>query len=225
MKSLGAHLLAAVLIGSATLHGCQATKPAPQRTASAPIDLQPARIDYVDSDAFDVLFETTLLNGPPVIAVQTEFDKPEWGPRLNAWIAAWNMGGRKARGQIPTLPKIVVDGDSIREFRLLVDDLMTRVEDSARAGTQWWAEKRMREQRVALLKPYNLRFHMDARDKIQLIFFHGDYAAQHSGFVRTLGNADEESAEWTRTYCCSRCKEKSIPATTVVPTSGGPVNR
>jgi hypothetical protein len=217
MKRIASRVTLLTWLALTTAFGCRSTKPDAATVEAPPSpNRQPVRIDYVDTDAFDVLFETALLNADPVIFIQTGHNKPDWGPRLNAWIAAWNVGGRtdgsKVRGQIPPLPKVVVDGDSIREFRLLIDDLMGRVEESARAGTQWWAERRMRERRVALLKPYNLRFHVDDKEQIQLIFFHGQYAAYHAEFVRSLGQTDREGCDdWVRGYCCSRCKNPPAP--------------
>ncbi len=138
--------------------------------------------------------------------IQTENQKPDWGDRLNAWLAAWNMGSRKARGQAP-LPSVTIDGDSIREFRLLVDDLMGRVENLARTGSTWFAEERTRSRRVALLKPYNLRFHQDEGGNIQLIFFNGAYAQYYGQFLKTTGPAEGSGAEeWSRTFQCSRCR-------------------
>jgi hypothetical protein len=215
MKSVLSRLGLLAGLGLVIALGCKTKNPAPVTRDSPPrAGLQAARLDYVDSEAFDLLFETTLLNSQPVIVVQTDHGKPEWGPRLNAWIAAWNEGRqtqvRRVRGQIPAVPSVVVDGDSIREFRLLIDGLMGRVEESARAGTQWWVEKTMRERRVALLRPYSLRFHLDADDRIQLIFFHGVYAAYHKDAVRSLANPDgDESLEWSPGYCCSRSRGRT----------------
>jgi hypothetical protein len=189
--------------------GCRTPKP-DLSTVETPstADLRPTHIDYADADAFDALFETALVSQDPVIFIQTDHRKPDWGPRLNAWIAAWNLGSRpnetKARGQVPVVPKVTVDADSIRELRLLIDDLMGRVEDSARAGVTWWAETRMRNRRVALLKPYNLRFHVGDDGRIQLVFFHGDYAAKYEDFVRSLEGAGD--GPWVRTYQCSHCR-------------------
>src|SRR4051812_25704754 len=59
---------------------------------------EPTPVDYVDTDAFDRVFEAELVAGAPAILVRTEHEKPDWGPRLNAWIAAWNRGGR-SRGR------------------------------------------------------------------------------------------------------------------------------
>ncbi|MBY0456923.1 MAG: hypothetical protein K2V38_06270, partial [Gemmataceae bacterium] len=133
----------------------------------------------------------------------------EWGARLNAWVAAWNAGRRadtfRARGQIPGAPTVVVDADSIREFRLLIDGLVSRSEESARTGTRWWAEKALRDRRVALLRPYNLRFHLDDANHIQLIFVHADHAARYGDILRSLVNmAGDEALEWSPDYSCSR---------------------
>src|SRR5205807_7926716 len=117
-------------------------------------------LDYTDNDAFDALFEAALVNQDPGIVVRTQRQTPDWGARLNAWIAAWNQGGRSrsARGQA-ALPRVVIDGDSIREFRLLVSGLLDRIEEAAQAGSAWYSDQRQRSRRIALLRPYNLRFH------------------------------------------------------------------
>ena len=174
------------------------------------------RLEYVDTEAFDVLLETALLNAPPVLFLQTGHTKPDWGPRLNAWIAAWNRGGsvappgRTTRMQAPFLPGVTVDGDSIREFRLLIDSLMDRVEDLAGKGSAWYVEERTRSHRVALLKPYNLRFHMDEDTHIQLIFFNGAYSSSYPEFVRSItASGWGEDAKWARTFECSHCKHSA----------------
>jgi hypothetical protein len=106
--------------------------------------------------------------------------------------------------QAPFVPKVVVDGDSIREFRLLVEGLMDRLDERARQGLAWLSEEKMRGRRVKLLKPYNLRFHMDEDGAIQLILFHGRFADFYPEFVRSLAAADE-GEEWERNYVCSLC--------------------
>jgi hypothetical protein len=170
--------------------------------------IRPTVIQYVDADGFDALFESALKNADPAILIQTDTTKPDWGARLNAWIAAWNMGGpadgrrRTARGQSP----LTINGESIRELRLLVDDLMGKVETLADKGSAWWAEERTRSRRVALLKPYSLRFHQGADKNIQLIFFHGAYAAQYRDFMATLADGGDVPDDWARTVECSQCK-------------------
>lgn len=179
-----------------------------------PPGLQPVALDYTEEDAFDVLFETALINQEPVILIQTETSRPDWGPRLNAWIAAWNRGGKvvdgpsvKARMQAPLLPA-TVNGETLREFRLLVDDLMTRVEDLARRGSSWWAEERTQRRRIDLLRPYSLRFHLDENKNIQLIFFNGMYAEYYRRMMDSLAvNATDDSHEWSRDVTCSTCKK------------------
>ena len=182
--------------------------------APPPADFVPTRIDYVDSDAFDTLLESALVNRDPVIIIQTPNRKPDWGGRLNAWIAAWNRGGpvdpapRTARGQIP-IPGVKVDEGTLREFRLLVGGLMDRVDVLARDGSAWWAEERVRTRRVALLKPYDLRFHLGEGGDIDLVFFNGNYASSYPDFVRSLTGAPadtDEPEKWARTFRCSRCR-------------------
>lgn len=182
-----------------------------------PPSIQPTVLIYADSDAFDSLLESSLLNRDPAILIQTASQKPDWGPRLNAWIAAWNMGGPVVakeplavmRMQAP-LPSVVINGDSIHEFRLLIDDLMGRVNGLASNGSAWWKIDSVQRSRVALLKPYNLRFHIDSAKNIQLILFNGQYPSQHRAFVHATANPDEEGyEEWARTYSCSRCRENT----------------
>ncbi|HUR54018.1 MAG TPA: hypothetical protein VMZ71_07795 [Gemmataceae bacterium] len=208
--------LALVAGASLAVAGCKTPPDSPRPTNSAqPAELSVVRLDYADTDAFDLLFETNLRIAQPVIVVHTGHDKPEWGARLNAWIAAWNAGGQnggvRGRGQLPA--GVVVNGDSVREFRLLIEDLMNRAEGSAQAGTRWWAERSMRDHRIALLRPYNLRFHADAEGHIQLIFFHGRHAAQYKDAVRALAEPGEPD-EWTRGYHCSRSKDRSADSAT-----------
>jgi hypothetical protein len=180
-----------------------------------PSDLQPTVIPYVESSGFDTYFESLLVNQTPVILVQTETSTPDWGPRLNAWIAAWNMGGRvevkgrhgTLRSQVPS--PVTVNGETIREFRLLVDDLLGKVETLARARASWWAQERVRARRVELLKPYNLRFHLDENNHIQLIFFNGIYSDSYDNFTRALGavSDEEEPGRWSRIVTCSHCRK------------------
>src|SRR5262249_9590811 len=162
---------------------CRSMSRSLKEEAPDPPEVTPTQLDYVDADGFDALFETALTNQDPVILIRTGRSQPDWDARLNAWIAAWNRGdnaGRraKARGSAPEEPAIVrgqaplgkvpLDGESIRELRLLVTALLDRVEEAAQSGSSWWAEERMRSRRVALLRPYSLRFHMDEEGLIQL---------------------------------------------------------
>jgi hypothetical protein len=172
-----------------------------------PPGVQTFTLDYVDSSAFDGLFESALVNREPVIVIHTGRTRPDWDGRLNAWIAAWNMGGtvrgRAPRAQGP-LPKVGIDGETIREFRLLVTALMDRVEDLARKRSTWWAEERVRARRVGLLRPYSLRFHRGEDGTIQLIFFNGEHAGRYPEFVRAL--TEDEDRAWSRDVECSECK-------------------
>jgi hypothetical protein len=180
-----------------------------QSAAARPLAVRPTVLDYVDSEAFDALFESALVNQDPAILVRSGLAKPDWGGRLNAWIAAWNAGGngkgRTVRGQAP-LPGMGINGETVREFRLLVNGLMDRVEELAKTTSAWWSEERVRARRVALLRPYNLRFHRGEDGNILLIFFHGSHAAHYPGFIQALTSAADAADPWTRTVECSECR-------------------
>jgi hypothetical protein len=179
-------------------------------------DLTPTLIDYVDTDGFDALFEVALVSQDPVIVIRTGHSQPDWDARLNAWIAAWNRGDNssrrsKVRGQSP-LTGVPLDKDSIREFRLLVTGLLDRVEELAQSGSSWWVEERARSRRVALLRPYSLRFHMDEDGLIQLVFFHGNYANSYPQFVQQLMRSGDRCQEqWARGLECSCCRSRITP--------------
>jgi hypothetical protein len=187
--------------------------------APPPADIKPTILQYVETDAFDELFETVLTSQDPVILIQTDTSRPDWGAHLNAWLAAWNQGGKvvdeprhHVRMQSPLTPT-AVNGETIREFRLLVDDLMKRVEDTALRGSSWWAEERTQRRRIGLLKPYSLRFHMDEKQKIQLIFFNGRYARYYQEVMDSMAmSAAEDTDGWSRAVTCSHCKDK-VPVT------------
>lgn len=214
-----------LLLAAFTATGCWTVPPA-RPSADPPPDVKVTRIDYVDSAGFDALLESALVNQDPAIVIDTGHDKPDWDARLNAWIAAWNRGGavpgRTVRSQAPGIPGVNVDADSLREFRLLIDDLMGRVEESAKAGSAWWAEERTRARRVALLKPYNLRFHVTEDGQIEIVLFNGRYAPYHAEFVRSLeGGEDEGGGAWVRGVECSRCKRRAGAGAEGKFTSGG----
>jgi hypothetical protein len=206
-------IVLALLLLSCTALSCRSTRNTRPYLEPPPPDIQPTVLAYSETDGFDNLFESALVNQDPVILIQTDTSQPDWGARLNAWIAAWNRGGkvvdeprRRARMQGPLTPN-VINGETLREFRLLVDDLMTRVEDVAKRGSSWWAEERIQRRRIDLLKPYSLRFHMDNEQKIQLIFFNGRYSRYYRQVMDSMSiSTAEESNEWSRTVLCSHCK-------------------
>src|SRR5436305_13795849 len=92
--------------------GCNAAKQTRPYREPPPAGIKPTVIPYVDTDGFNELLESALTNQEPAIVIQTTNDKPNWDGRLNAWIAAWNMGGKvapatgKVRAQAP-FPSVV----------------------------------------------------------------------------------------------------------------------
>jgi hypothetical protein len=213
----------AILLLCPSALSCRGNRNVRTYHAPPPPYVQPIVLQYAETDAFDELFETVLVSQEPVILVQTGTSRPDWGPRLNAWIAAWNRGGkvvdeprRRVRMQAPlaTLAPSVVNGESVHELRLLVADLMTRVEALARRGSSWWSEERLQRRRIALLRPYSLRFHLDENQKIQLIFFNGRYAHYYREVMDAMAmRAADEAEGWSRDVTCSHCKGR-MPAMT-----------
>jgi hypothetical protein len=208
-------LLPLALAAALAAPGCRNSpdsrkEPDSQAETARPPAVRPTVLDYADSEAFDALFESALVNQDPAILVRTGFARPDWGGRLNAWIAAWNAGGkgqgRTVRGQAP-LPGMGLNGETVREFRLLVNGLMDRVEELAKTTSAWWSEERVRSRRVALLRPYNLRFHRGEDGNILLIFFHGSHADHYAGFLQALTSAAVAPDPWTRTVECSECRQ------------------
>jgi hypothetical protein len=190
--------------------GCRTLLQSPDEPVAMP-DITPTRLDYIDTDGFDAVLENALVNQDPVVVVRTGRTKPDWDCRLNAWIAAWNRGSSRpitVRGQV-ALAAAALDKDAVRQLRLLVNGLLDRAEEVAQAGSTWWIDHRERSRRIALLKPYSLRFHMDDESSIQLVFFHGNYAPYYPRFVQTLTeSAGMESGEWTRAVDCSHCSRR-----------------
>jgi hypothetical protein len=216
-RTLLATLLPLTLAAALAAPGCrnspESREESPEQAAAArPPAVRPTVLDYVDSEAFDALFESALVNQDPAILVRTGLPRPDWGGRLNAWIAAWNAGGRAqgrtVRGQapLPGVPGVGLNGETVREFRLLVNGLMDRVEELARTTSAWWSEERVRARRVALLRPYNLRFHRGEDGNILLVFFHGGHAGHYPGFIQALTSAADTPEQWSRAVECSECR-------------------
>jgi hypothetical protein len=203
---MSARNLLALLVLAAVSVSCHTSRRTRPAVDPPPPALRPTVIDYVDEDGFDEYMETALTSADPVIQIHTECTKPDWGARLNAWLAAWNMGGKvelKARMQAP----VTVNAATIRELRLLIDDLMGRAEKLARAGSTWIGNERMLRHRVELLQPYNLRFHMDRDGFLQIILFNGRYSEYHRDYVRATAHPDDDlPEEWVRGWSCSRCR-------------------
>jgi hypothetical protein len=215
LLALPAALLAPGCRNSLESRDARQQAPVPQAPAAA---VRPTVLDYVDSEAFDALFESALVNRDPAVLVRTGFAKPDWGGRLNAWIAAWNAGGsgqgRTVRGQapFPGVPGVALNGETVREFRLLVNGLMDRVEELAKTTSSWWSEERVRSRRVALLRLYNLRFHRGEDGNILLVFFHGDHAGHYAGFIQALTSAADAPEQWSRAVECSECRRLARPS-------------
>jgi hypothetical protein len=210
-----------VAVAALGVVGCRTTRESHYKSEPQPAPpIRPTVLQYVDSDAFDALFEVSLINQDPLIIVRTDSEKPDWDGRLTAWIAAWNLGNKAdrpvIRSQIP-LPT-QVDAEFLREFRLLVFGAVDRAEEAAKTGSAWWREERTRSRRVALLRPYNLRFHVCEDMKIQLILFHGEGAAKYRETMTALTGA--EARDWSRTLECSMsCKPPEASRIQATPTS------
>ena len=100
--------LGLVALVSLTAAGCGAS-PRPNTPPPSSESRKDATvIEYVDAEAFDLLLEAALNRQDAVIVVQTESTRPDWEGRLNAWIAAWNEGGKVQKGDGLFLKKVDV---------------------------------------------------------------------------------------------------------------------
>jgi hypothetical protein len=175
---------------SLSLVGCGSNSPSrPDKPSPSEDDRKSATvIDYVDSDAFDGLLEAAINRQDSIIVVQTASTKPDWQGRLNAWIAAWNAGGKVQKDEglwlknvrimseatAPNASKVVVvelPPDTAAEARKLVQGEIDRIERLAREGVDWWKDERTKAKRVESLRPYLFIFEKDANKQYQVIFY------------------------------------------------------
>jgi hypothetical protein len=174
----------ALLLGCGRDNSPRRPKPAPEGEARKNATV----IEYLDTDAFDHLLEAALNRQDPIVVVQTAHSKPDWEGRLNAWIAAWNEGGKVekednlflksvsilAKSATPNASKVVVielPPDTAKETRKLVQGEIDRIERVAREAVEWWRDEQKRAKRIALLKPYLFIFEKDVGQKYQIIFY------------------------------------------------------
>jgi hypothetical protein len=147
-------------------------------------------IEYEDSDAFDGLLEAAITRPDQVILVQTKNSSPDWQGRLNAWIAAWNEGGKVKKGDnlfyktVRILQRkkepntsevsVKVPDNTATEIRSFVEGQMDRIERLGRETVDWWKDNRKKTHRVELLKPYQFIFEKGSDGYYQIIFYKPD---------------------------------------------------
>ena len=170
--------------------GCDdPTLPRPDKPAPAHEARKRATVvEYIDSEAFDGLLEAAINRQDSIIVVQTASTKPDWQGRLNAWIAAWNEGGRVQKNEglllsavqiakvsfaanASTVSVIELPPDTAKETRKLIQGEIDRIERLARDGVGWWKDEKKKSKRIDLLKPYLFIFEKDAANNYQIIFF------------------------------------------------------
>lgn len=163
-------LIALVLFSLPVAPGCRA----PERAwcPPPPADFRGRDIRFEDAPAFDALLGNYLTNGTPVIRILLDTPKPDWSPRLVAWMDAYAAGGKvrpaAGKGALSSLLWLASSASSPNEARQLLENLLDRIENKATAATDAWSRAAERKRRTALLQPYLLDAECDPDN-------HGNY--------------------------------------------------
>ena len=117
-------------------------------------------ISFSDSSGFDMMLETALLSKRPSIVIETGATSPEEiDPRMQTWVSAWMDGGEvdmpnsKGLGAAQAI-LLGLEIANSAEF----DQFMEKAQDKASVVASWYNDRKVREKRVDLLKPYLLAF-------------------------------------------------------------------
>jgi hypothetical protein len=162
------------LVLTAALCGVGQARPKP---APPPPPQAEAVFDYRDTDAFDGALEAALVTRTPRVVIRTGTAELDWEGRLVEWVAAWKAGYRKKNepgflvrclfvfggggGDMAAPAAIQLPPDTAKEARVLIEGCLDRAERLAREGAagtaRWWADRKKKEKRIALLRPYALK--------------------------------------------------------------------
>ena len=155
-------------------------------------------IKFADSNGFDMMLESALLSKRPSIVIQTDAKSPdEIDERVQAWVSAWMDGGEldvpnsKGLGAGQAI-LLGLDIANSREF----DEFMSNAHRRAKVVADWYNDRKVKEKRVDLLRPYVLAFD-NPKDggPIQIRLYNGLYdqiAAVEGGEQR--GDAEKDIA-------------------------------
>ncbi|MEM8913759.1 MAG: hypothetical protein AAGC97_18515 [Planctomycetota bacterium] len=178
-------ILVFALINSGALVGCSSVQswvasPVSKRPLRRPPpkDFPPHQIRFSDSDGFDMMLETALMRKQPSIVIETDAKTPdEIDDRVQAWVSAWMDGGEldvpnsKGLGatQAILLGLEVANSAEFNEF-------MDHAQQRAAKVAAWYNDRKTKEKRVALLKPYVLAFESRQQDgPIRIRLYNGLY--------------------------------------------------
>ena len=137
-------------------------------------------IRYSDSDGFDLMLETALTSKRPSIVIETGATSPdEIDPRVQTWVSAWMDGGEvdlpnsKGLGAAQAIMLGLEIANSAQ-----FDQFMSNAKDKAAQVATWYNDRKTREKRVELLKPYLLAFENSEKGgSIKIRLYNGQYSS------------------------------------------------
>lgn len=155
----------------------------PQRTYQPPPppNYPDREIPFEDSNAFDSLLETLLINQTPVIRIVLDTTTPDWPDRLVVWLRAYRDGGQVAaptgKGGLSSLLWLAANATSSTEAREALEATFDRLEETTTAVATWWSNERERQRRIELLRAYIIDVERSARhgDRFVVTLYNGRY--------------------------------------------------
>ncbi len=141
-------------------------------------------VPYSDSEAFDTLLDCYLQAGKPAIRIVLDTKEPDWLPRMNAWLKAYQAGGQvrqpTGKGGLDSLLWLAGMAQTPSDARQLLETAFDHLETYVKAGLAWWNDEQQRRRRIDLLKPYNLDAVRESRrgDKYSILLCNGRYESE-----------------------------------------------
>jgi hypothetical protein len=138
-------------------------------------------VPFQDTPAFDGLLESYLTNREPAVCIVLDTPAPDWPPRLVAWMKAYQAGGKvrapAGKGGLDALLWLATGGQTPTESRLLLENLLDRLDRAAVSAAAWWADEAERRRRIDLLRPYLLDAERDPghNGNYVIVLYNGHY--------------------------------------------------
>ena len=160
--------------------GCQASEKLREYQPPPPPNFVCKELPFDDSDAFDAALKLHLSNGAPVVRVLLDSPRPDWPPRLVAWLDAYRAGGkvRPPSGKgVAALAWLGALSGSPTEARQLLESSLDRIAVAGAAVARQVARAQDQAERTALLAGYVLDADQDAArgGLFTLVLYNGRY--------------------------------------------------